>query len=87
VVDFHIEAPLPARPLHGFGELVDRKGFGELIENAAFALRRRISDSQIDALDGICAFRGMAATDSDLSRPPIPTHRGQSFERMIVIAG
>ena len=53
VVDFHIEAPLPARPLHGFGELVDRKGFGELIENAAFALRRRISDSQIDALDGI----------------------------------
>ncbi len=32
-------------------------------------------------------FRFIAATDSDSSRPPIPTHRGQSFERMIVIAG
>ena len=34
-----------------------------------------------------CAFRGMAATDSDLTRPPIPIDGGQSFEEMIVIAG
>ena len=30
----------------------------------------------------ICAFRGMAATDSDLSRPPIPIHRGHRFRRI-----
>ncbi len=29
-----------------------------------------------------CAFRGMAATDSDLSRPPIPIHRGHRFRRI-----
>ena len=26
-----------------------------------------------------CAFRGMAATDSDLTRPPIPIDRGHRF--------
>jgi hypothetical protein len=32
-------------------------------------------------------FRFNAATDSDGWRPPVPSHRGQSFEEMIVIAG
>lgn len=30
----------------------------------------------------LCAFRGMAATDSDLTRPPAPIHRGHRFRRI-----
>ena len=47
-----------------------------------FALPDLLEPRNGRAREPRCAFRGMAATDSDLTRPPIPIHRGHRIRRI-----